>query len=144
MREKILVIQTNPKALARQERSFYRKYDVVIVNNMDEALAKNHRGRHFVIIYVLDGPDDREFRLLRKLKEQNELEQPIIVITKQNNIEIEREIAETGVFYHLLWPFKPHDLNDLVKAALHSWNKKNHFPSLYTGHDQAVGKNYER
>lgn len=143
MREKILIIQTNSKALARQQRSFYRKYDVVIVNNVHEALEKNHIGRHFVIIYVLDGPDDREFRLLRKLKEQNSLERPIIVITKQNNIEIERAIASIGVYYHLLMPFDPGTLTDLVKSALHFWKNRTHFPCLYPCNSKTNDKNHE-
>jgi DNA-binding response OmpR family regulator len=138
MREKILVIQTDPKALAGQDESLYRKYNVLIVNNSAEALEIYRTGRHTVIVFVMDGPNDRELSLLRELKAQDDLDRPIIAVTNHNSIEIERTIATIGVFYHLLRPFAVNDLNVLIKAAFRSWNKKIHFPALYAGPGQAV------
>jgi DNA-binding NtrC family response regulator len=138
MREKILVIQTDPKALAGQDESLYRTYNVLIVNNSTEALEIYRTGRHTVIVFVMDGPNDRELSLLRDLRVQDDLDRPIIVITDHNSLEIEREIAAIGVFYHLLTPFEPGDLNDLVKAAFCSWNKKVHSPALFAGPGQEV------
>jgi DNA-binding NtrC family response regulator len=126
MREKILVIQTDPKALAGRNRSLYRKYDVLIVNNSVEAMEIYRTGRYNVIVFVMEGPNDRELSLLRELKAQDDRDRPIIAVTNHNNIEIERAIAAIGVFYHLLRPFAANDLNDLIKAAFRSWNKKYH------------------
>jgi len=76
----------------------------------------------------MDGSDDREFWLIRKLKEQDGLERPIIVITNHNSIKIERKLAEIGVFYHLIDLFEQNDMDDLIEAALRSWNKKSLVP----------------
>jgi DNA-binding response OmpR family regulator len=138
MREKILVIQTDPKALAGQDESLYRKYNVLIVNNSAEALEIYRTGRHTVIVFVMDGPNDRELSLLRELRALDGLDRPIIVVTNHNSLKIEREIATIGVFYHLLRPFAVNDLNVLIKAAFRSWSKKIHFPALYSGTGQAV------
>ena len=136
MREKILVIQTDPKALAGLDESFYRTYNVLIVNNSTDALEIYRTGRHNVIVFVMDVPNDLELGLLREIKAQDGLDRPVIVITSHNSIEIERAIAGIGVFYHLLTPFEPGDLNDLVKAAFCSWNKKVRSPALFAGPGQ--------
>jgi DNA-binding NtrC family response regulator len=128
MNEKILVIQTDPKALAGQEESLYRKYNVIIVNNSTEALEIYRTGRHNAIVFVMDGPNEKELSLLRQLKSQDGLDRPVIVITTHNSIEIERAIATIGVFYHLLRPFEQNDLDDLIAAALRSWNSKSLAP----------------
>jgi DNA-binding NtrC family response regulator len=128
MREKILVILTDPKALAGQNRSFYRKYNVVIANNSADVLEINRTGRHTVIVVVMEGPNERELSLLREIKAQDGLGRPIIAIANHNSIEKERAVAAIGVFYHLLGPFEQNDLNNLIAAALRSWNSKSLAP----------------
>jgi DNA-binding NtrC family response regulator len=140
MREKILVIQTGPKALAGQARSLIRKYDVVIVHTNDEALEIYRTGRHKVIVFVMEGPNDLELGLLREIKAQDGLDRPIIVITNHNSIEIERAIAGIGVFYHLLGPYEQNDLDDLMAAALRSWNKKSLVPNVLADKGRAAKK----
>jgi DNA-binding NtrC family response regulator len=138
MRKKTLVIQTDPKALAGQENSFFKKYDVHSADTNAEVMDIHHISRSDVIVVVMEGPDDRELKLLHEIKIRDSRERPIIAITNHNSIEIERAIATIGVFYHLLRPFDLGDLNDLIKAALHFWNKKFHGSALFTAHDQVV------
>jgi DNA-binding NtrC family response regulator len=140
MREKILVIQTDPRALAGRDRSLIRKYDVVVVHSNGEALETYRTGRHTVIVFVMEGPNDRELSLLREIKAQDDLDRPIIIITDHNSLEIEREIAAIGVFYHLLSPYEQNDLDDLIAAALRSWSKKSLVPKVLPGKGQAVKK----
>lgn len=140
MRDKILVIQTDPKPLESQAKSFYRKYNVVIANNNAEAMEICRTGRHNAIVFIMDGPDECEMSLLREIKAQAGLDRPIIVITNHNSIEIERAIAEIGVFYHLLGPFEQKDLDNLLTAALRSWNKKSLVPQALADKGQEVEK----
>jgi DNA-binding NtrC family response regulator len=138
MRDKILFIHKNPKALSGQDRSFYQKYDVLILNNASEALEINNTCRHGLIVYFIDSSDPGEFEMLRALKENDRLERPIIAITGNNSIEIERKIAQTGVFYHLLQPFETADFEDLVRTALETWNKKSIGTVFLADHWQPV------
>jgi DNA-binding NtrC family response regulator len=140
MREKILVIQTDPKPLEDQAKSFYRKYNVVIANNNSEAMEICRTGRHNAIVFIMDGPDECELSLLREIKSLVGLDRPIIAITHHNSLEIERAIAEIGVFYHLLGPFQEKDLDELIAAAVQSWNKKSPAPKSLADRDQEVEK----
>jgi DNA-binding NtrC family response regulator len=128
MREKILVIQTNPKMLEGQEKLFRCKYDVHVANDNVEVKENCRGGRHSAVVIVIEEASDRELTLLREIKAQDGLDRPIIVITNHNSIDIEREIAAIGVFYHLLSPYEQNDLDDLIAAALRSWNSKSLAP----------------
>lgn len=140
MREQILMVETNPAPSAVREGPLYRKYDVRIANDRPQALEICRAGRPSAIIVVMEGPNDRELSLLRELKAQDRLERPIIAITGHNSLEIERAIATIGVFYHLLGPYMQNDLDDLIAAALRSWNKKSLVPKVLADKGQAVKK----
>jgi DNA-binding NtrC family response regulator len=140
MSEKILVIQTDPKALAGQEESLFRKYNVFIVNDSAEALEIIRTGLHTVIVVAMEGPNKQELSILREIKARDNLDRPIIAITNHNSIDIEREIAAIGVFYHLLGPFEQNDLDDLIAAALRSWNNKSLAPKPLAQKGREVDK----
>ena len=138
MDEKILVIQTDPGALAGQDRSFFRKFDVHNVNEKADVQKLCRTSRNCVIVVAMEGPNDLELALLREIKVVDCFDRPLIAITNHNSMEIEQAIASIGVFYHLLSPFDPDDLNDLVNAAVRSWKSKFHGPAPFSVFDQAA------
>jgi DNA-binding NtrC family response regulator len=44
---------------------------------------------------------------------------PIIIITGDSSIELEREIRSVGVYYYLIKPFKINELREVVGSAVH-------------------------
>jgi len=58
-----------------------------------------------LVIYNMGIPDEENLLVLQRMIQHDPLERPVIVITSQNTIDVDRFLATTGVFYHLVRPF---------------------------------------
>ena len=98
-------------------------YNVTLVTNgkdaMDELAEENYDAA------VLDMYMDKVngIQVIAAIKEISP-KFPIIVITGDNSIELEREIRSRGVFYYFIKPFDMKELNEVLESAFKSSGTK--------------------
>jgi DNA-binding NtrC family response regulator len=124
MREIIKMIGMDQYDKKMLTKVFSEKYDLNFLKKSDET-SWSGKGPFFkLVIYNMGIPDEKKLCALERMKSHDTLERPVIVITSQNTIDVDRFLATTGVFYHLVRPFEMKDLDDLIAGALRFWQKK--------------------
>jgi DNA-binding NtrC family response regulator len=124
MREIIKMIGMDQYDKKMLTKVFSEKYDLHFLEKTDEP-SWSGKGPFFkLVIYNMGIPDEKGLLALERMKNHDALERPVIVITSQNTINVDRFLATTGVFYHLVRPFEMKDLDDLIAGALRFWQKK--------------------
>ncbi len=124
MRETIMVIGVDRYDKEVMQKVFSGRYDMLFIDNAGQ-LAGRRRGPFFkLVVYNMGIPNEENLDALNRLIRCDFLERPVIVITSQNTVDVDRFLAASGVFYHLVRPFELRDLDDLIKGALRFWQKK--------------------
>ena len=123
MKEKILIIEPEQKDRNDLQDYLSAKYEITFAAEIQEAIDSIRKKLHKVIIYDLDNPKSKVITDLMRLKKSIE-DIPIITITSVNSLEAEKTIRGIGVFYYLLKPYQVRDLDKLINAAVHLWDRK--------------------
>jgi CheY-like chemotaxis protein len=118
MENNILVIEPDPSERRKLRNLFSKDYALTFAHSCRKALQVLQGGMFPVAIVDLGKAHEPLITELSLLK-SNQLYCPLIIaITSRNNFDVERAIAEIGVFYHLLTPVEDRDLQNLVYAAI--------------------------
>jgi DNA-binding NtrC family response regulator len=124
MRENIMMIGMEQYDRELMTKVFSWKYDLIFFEKPDEPLWPGKGPLFKLVVYNMGIPDEINLCALESMRKHDALERPVIVITSQNTIDVDRFLATTGVFYHLVRPFEMKDLDDLIAGALRFWEKK--------------------
>jgi DNA-binding NtrC family response regulator len=124
MRESIMMIGVDRYDRMILTKVFSEKYDLLFIDKVDQSLLSNKGPFPKLIIYNIGIGDEESLNALQRVKKLDGLERPIIAITSHNTVEIDRFLATTGVFYHLVRPFELRDLDDLITGAMRFWRKR--------------------
>jgi DNA-binding NtrC family response regulator len=124
MRESIMMMGIDQYDRKIMTKVFSEKYDLHFLKKPDEPSWSGKGPLFKVVIYNMGIPDQKSLCALEHMKKHDSLERPVIVITSQNTIDVDRFLATTGVFYHLIRPFEIKDLDDLITGAFRFWKKK--------------------
>ena len=123
MKERILIIEPEQEEQSNLFKYLAAKYDITFASEIKDAINSINQKLHKVIIYDLDNPKSKVITDLMKLK--NSIEDiPIITITTVNSLEAEKTIRGVGIFYYMLKPYHVRDLDKLINAAVHLWDRK--------------------
>jgi DNA-binding NtrC family response regulator len=124
MRENIMMIGMEQYDKEMMAKVFSANYDLHFMQKEDEP-SWSGKGPFFkLVIYNMGIPNEKNLCALESMRKHDALERPVIVITSENTIDVDRFLATTGVFYHLVRPFEMKDLDDLIAGALRFWQKK--------------------
>jgi DNA-binding NtrC family response regulator len=124
MRESIMMIGIDRYDREMLTKVFSEKYDLVFLDKTDPSSLSGKGPFPKLIVYNLGVGDGESLLDLQRVKKLDGLERPIIVITSHNTVEIDRFLATTGVFYHLVRPYELRDLDDLIRGAFRFWRKR--------------------
>jgi DNA-binding NtrC family response regulator len=124
MRERIMMIDMERFDREILTKIYSEKYDLVFIDKTDQSSLSGKGPFPKLIIYNLGVGDGESLLDLQRVKKLDCLERPIIVITSHNTVEIDRFLATTGVFYHLVRPYELRDLDDLIRGAFRFWRKR--------------------
>jgi DNA-binding NtrC family response regulator len=124
MRESIMIIGMDTFNEKIITKVFSEKYDLFFYEKISEPLWPGKGSFPKLAICNMDVPDEENLFVLQRMIKQDPLERPVIVITSQNTIDVDRFLATAGVFYHLVRPFEMKDLDDLITGAFRFWQKK--------------------
>jgi DNA-binding NtrC family response regulator len=119
-----LVIEPDISECVLLQDLFTDDYIMVFAHDANEALEVLAKTPFTVVLFNLGQANKKSLCELKILKTHMRDKPMIIAITTHNNLEIERAIAEIGVFYHLLKPYTTKDLSDLVCAAFLGWERR--------------------
>jgi DNA-binding NtrC family response regulator len=123
MDDSVLIIQPD---LAEREyflSAFGGKYRIVFSEDVYQAIAISRESPHKVCILDVGSGSPRDFAELSRLKSQDRLERPIIIVTSKNTFSREKRMAASGIFYYLVRPFSIEDLREVVRGAVCHWKR---------------------
>jgi|GEM_PF-4417285 DNA-binding NtrC family response regulator len=124
MREIIMMVGIDRYDREIMTKVFSENYDLHFLEKTDEP-SWSGKGPFFkLVIYNMGVPNEKNLCALERMRKHDALERPVIVITSENSMDVDRFLATTGVFYHLVRPFEMRDLDDLIAGALRFWRKK--------------------
>jgi DNA-binding NtrC family response regulator len=124
MLESILIIGIDRYDREIITKLFSEKYGLTFIDKTDRRSWCATSPFFKLVIYNMGIPDEESLQTLQSIKNSDSFERPVIVITSQNTVDVDRFLATTGVFYHLVRPFEIRDLDDLISGALRFWKKK--------------------
>ena len=124
MKEKVLVIESDTYERGILYKVFSGKYKLTFTASVEEAIEISKKSPHKVMIYDMESPDAQALKNLKKLKEEDEMETPIITIISENTLEGENAVRGIGVFYYLIKPYNFRDLEELIIGAFSVWDRK--------------------
>jgi len=123
MKDSIFVMQADTAEREVLLKEFSGAYDIFFADEPEQAVRADHHGSHKVIIFDAGDAGPRDLAGLSRFKSGDPMERPIILLTSRNTIEIEKNVAGIGVFYHLIKPYSAEDLKEVVQAALRYWQR---------------------
>lgn len=138
MKEKVLVIESDPYERGILYKVFSGKYKLTFAESVEDAIEISKKSPHKVMIYDMESPNAQALQNLKKLKEEDEMETPIITIISENTLEGENAVRGIGVFYYLIKPYNFRDLEELLLGAFRVWDRKfgNHNINLMPDRNQ--------
>ena len=138
MKEKVIVIESDPYERGILNKVFSSKYKLTFAASVEDAIEISKKSPHKVMIYDMESPNVQALQNLKKLKEEDEMETPIITIISENTLEGENAVRGIGVFYYLIKPYNFRDLEELIFGAFRVWDRKygNHNTNLMPDKNQ--------
>ena len=93
------------------------RYNVEIAQQLGEVLEKTVISRISLIVVNLQTPDIPPCETISMIKRfYNSV--PIITITDDDSIEMEKRIREEGVFFYFVKPFTTNDMKTVINSAI--------------------------
>ncbi len=124
MKEKVLVIESDPYERGILYKVFSSKYKLTFTASVEDAIEISKKSPQKVMLYNMESPDAQALQNLKKLKEEDELQTPIITIISENTLEVENAVRGIGVFYYLIKPYNFRDLEESILGAVLVWDRK--------------------
>lgn len=123
VKESILVIQPDLAERRILQLVFNGRYILYFAAEVDRAIRINRNFHCKVVVFDAGTVVPHALTDVSRFKAANEMESPIILIASNNSFEIEKKVADIGVFYHLIRPYSVKDLEELIEAALCYWQR---------------------
>lgn len=98
-------------------------YDIIAVSNGNDAVRHVQETAYEALILDAHLEGINGVQVLSLVKNLDP-ELPVIVITGDSSIELERKIRTFGVFYYLLKPFKMEELREVITSATRLRNNR--------------------
>ena len=99
-------------------------YDTVAVSNGKEAVRHIQETPFETLILDAHLEGINGVQVLSMVKNLDP-DLPVIVITGDSSIDLERKIRSLGVFYYLIKPFKMEELREVISSAIRLREHKN-------------------
>lgn len=114
-----ILIADDDKFFREQLNKFLlmEKYNAKAVSNGKEAvkeLVENEYDALILDMYMEEINGKQTISIIKNIKPK----MPIIVITGDSSLELEREIRSCGVFYYLVKPFEMKELKEVIDSAI--------------------------
>lgn len=116
-REKILIINSDPKVCETLSGWLSQQYEVVVSGSLDEALQVIAHQSFNVVLTEVDNPEIKGIEVLTKLKELDS-DTSVIVATTYESITLAIEAMKKGAYNYVTKPFNLDELTLAVKHAV--------------------------
>ena len=114
----ILIIDNDMETRQRLSAELAKEgYNVETAQQLGEVLEKTLISRTSLIIVNLQTPGIPGCETISMIKKFNN-SIPIITITNDNSIEMEKRVREEGVFFYFVKSFTIEDMKTVIKSAL--------------------------
>lgn len=115
---KILVVDDD-KFYREQLKGFLLKegYEITLAVSGAEAIREFKSSEYHAVILDVHMEDINGKQLLAIMKNIHP-QVPLIVVTGDNSLELEREIRTYGVFYYLIKPFSAEEVTEVIRSAV--------------------------
>lgn len=116
-RRKVLFVEDESSLRTSYQRFFSDRYDLIFATTGAEALARLREQRPDVVVLDMRLPDTNGVEVLRQLRETDQ-QLPVIITTSY--LSVEPQLRMLGLAYtgYLLKPFRLHELDVRIDAAI--------------------------